>query len=125
MGSSLPLPWYHLANWSKLVDLTNRFPNLAHLLYISSSLAQCESVTFVGVLNACACVLALEEGRCAHEQILQSGCESISFVGNSLIEMYAKCWSMEDAWRFVQQDAITGCGLLKCHSWRMCHPWAW
>ncbi len=86
---------------------------------------QPDSVTFVGVLNACACVLALEEGRCAHEQIIQSGCESISFVGNSLIEMYAKCWSMEDAWRFVQQDAITGFGLFKCHSWRMCHAWAW
>jgi len=57
---------------------------------------QPDSATFVGMLNACACVLALEEGRCAHEQITQSGCESMSFVGNSLIEMYAKCWSMEE-----------------------------
>jgi hypothetical protein len=31
------------------------------------------SVTFVGVLNACASVVALEEGSCVHEQIIQSG----------------------------------------------------
>jgi len=29
--------------------------------------------TFVGVLNPCARVLALEEGRCAHEQIIEGG----------------------------------------------------
>jgi pentatricopeptide repeat protein len=56
-------------------------------------------VTFVGVLNACATAVALEEGRHVHEQILQSGCESDVTVGNSLIDMYAKCGSMEDAWR--------------------------
>ncbi len=56
-----------------------------------------DPVTFVGVLNACASVLALEEGRRAHEQIIQSGCESDVFVGSSLVDMYAKCGSMEDA----------------------------
>jgi hypothetical protein len=30
---------------------------------------QPNSVTFVGVLNACASVLALEEGRSVHQQI--------------------------------------------------------
>ncbi|CAM6033659.1 unnamed protein product [Sphagnum compactum] len=57
------------------------------------------AVTFMVVLNACASVVALEEGRCVHEQIIQSSCESGVFVGNSLIDMYAKCGSMEDAWR--------------------------
>jgi pentatricopeptide repeat protein len=54
---------------------------------------------FVGVLNACANVGALEEGRCTHEQIIQSGYESVTFVGNSLVDMSTKCGSMEDAWR--------------------------
>jgi hypothetical protein len=31
---------------------------------------QPDTVTFVGVLNACASVVALEEGRHAHEQII-------------------------------------------------------
>ncbi|KAH8940748.1 hypothetical protein BDL97_14G001500 [Sphagnum fallax] len=60
---------------------------------------QSDPVTFVGVLNACASMAALEEGRHAHEQIIQSGYESVAFVGNSLIDMYAKCGSMEDAKR--------------------------
>ncbi|KAH8961063.1 hypothetical protein BDL97_05G031600 [Sphagnum fallax] len=58
-----------------------------------------DAVTFVGVLNACASIMALEEGRRAHEQIIRSRCESDFFVRNSLVDMYAKCGSMEDACR--------------------------
>jgi pentatricopeptide repeat protein len=54
-------------------------------------------LTYVGVLNACASVGALEEGRRIHEQILQSGCLSDIFVGTSLVDMYAKCGSMKEA----------------------------
>jgi pentatricopeptide repeat protein len=50
-----------------------------------------------GVLNVCANVVALEESRYAHKQIIESGCESDVFVSNSLVDMYAKCGSMEDA----------------------------
>ncbi len=57
-----------------------------------------DSFIFVGVLNACASIGALEEGRCAHAEFIQSGCESHVFVGNSLVDMYAKCGSIEDAW---------------------------
>jgi pentatricopeptide repeat protein len=60
---------------------------------------QADSVTFVGVLNACASIAALEEGRCIHEQIIESGWDSDVFVGSSLVDMYAKCGSLEDAWR--------------------------
>jgi hypothetical protein len=58
---------------------------------------QPDSVTFVGVLNACASILALEEGRCVHQQIVEFGCDSEVFVGNSLVHMYAKCGSMKYA----------------------------
>jgi pentatricopeptide repeat protein len=60
---------------------------------------QPDSVTFVGVLKACVCILALEEGRCVHQQIVEFGWDSDVFVGNSLVDMYAKCGSIEDAWR--------------------------
>jgi pentatricopeptide repeat protein len=55
------------------------------------------SVTFVGVLKACASVAAIEEGRCVHQQIVQSGLQSDVVVGSSLVDMYAKCGSMNDA----------------------------
>jgi pentatricopeptide repeat protein len=59
---------------------------------------QPDSVTFAGVLKACASVVAIEESRCVHQQIIQSGLELDVLVGNSLVDMYAKCGSMEDAW---------------------------
>jgi len=64
---------------------------------------QPDSVTFVGVLNACASLMALEKGRLAHEQIIQSGCELDVFVGSSLVDMYVKCGSMEEAWRVFKK----------------------
>jgi pentatricopeptide repeat protein len=56
-------------------------------------------ITFVGLLNACASVAALEKGRHIHEQIIQFGCEDDLFVANNLIDMYAKCGNIEDAQR--------------------------
>ncbi|CAM6062806.1 unnamed protein product [Sphagnum tenellum] len=67
---------------------------------------QPDSVTFVGVVNACASLIALEEGRSAHEQIIQNHSkwmDSVVFVGNSLVDMYAKCGSMEDAKRVFNE----------------------
>jgi hypothetical protein len=52
----------------------------------------------VGVLNACANTEALEEGRCVHEWIVESRWDSDVFVGNKLVDMYAKCGNMEDVW---------------------------
>ncbi len=57
------------------------------------------AVTFVAVLNSCASLVALEQGRCAHKQIIESGYESDVCVENSFVDMYAKCGSMEDACR--------------------------
>jgi pentatricopeptide repeat protein len=58
---------------------------------------QPDPVTFVGVLNACAIIGAIEEGRCIHAHTIQSGCDSDGYVATSLIDMYAKCGSLEDA----------------------------
>jgi pentatricopeptide repeat protein len=75
-----------------------------------------DSVTFVGVLNAYASVVALERGRHVHHQIIQSGLELDFFVGNSLVDMHAKCGSMEDAWKIVHkmpsQDVVTWTAIL-------------
>jgi pentatricopeptide repeat protein len=41
----------------------------------------------------------VQDGRHVHEQIIQSGCQFNVFAANSLVDMYAKCGSMEDACR--------------------------
>ncbi len=51
----------------------------------------------MGVLNAFASVVVLDEGRHVQEQIIESGWDSNAFVVSSLVDMYAKCGSMEDA----------------------------
>ncbi len=58
-----------------------------------------DKFTFVQVINACAGLGALEDGRLLHEQLMQSGCESDVVQCNSLVDMYAKCGSIEEAWR--------------------------
>jgi pentatricopeptide repeat protein len=73
-------------------------------------------VTFVGVLNACASSGALEEGRCVHKQIVESGCESDVFVSSSLVDMYPKCGSMDDAARvfnkMTSRDVVSWSAML-------------
>jgi len=81
-------------------------------------------ITFVGLLNACASVAALEKGRHIHEQIIQFGCEDDLFVANSLIDMYAKCGNIEDAQRVFNRMPMHN-----VVSWTvasgLCHAWAW
>lgn len=53
---------------------------------------------FSSVVKACTVVGAIERGRLVHEQIKQNGFESDVYVGTSLVNMYAKCDSLEEAW---------------------------
>ncbi len=51
----------------------------------------------MGVLNACASVVALEEDKCVDQQIIQSGLGLDIFVGSSLVDMY----EIVGAWRML------------------------
>ncbi len=54
-------------------------------------------VPFMGVLNACANVVVFEKGKCGNEHIIESGWDLDVFVRRSLVDMYVKCGSLEDA----------------------------
>lgn len=56
---------------------------------------QPNSVTFVSVLPAAAHLAASREGRAFHACIIQMGLLSNTLVGNSLIDMYAKCGQLD------------------------------
>ncbi len=70
-----------------------------------------DKFTFVQVIKACAGLGTLEDGRLVHKQLIQSGCESDVFVWSSLVDMYAKCGSIEEAWKVFNkmpsQDVVT------------------
>ncbi|XP_065846889.1 pentatricopeptide repeat-containing protein At2g13600-like [Euphorbia lathyris] len=56
--------------------------------------------TFGNILNACANLADLQLGRQAHTDLLKQGYQSQHgdvFVGNSLLDMYMKCGSVEEA----------------------------
>eukprot|EP01018_Ginkgo_biloba_P027695 Gb_25125 [translate_table: standard] len=55
------------------------------------------SVTFASVLPACAHLAALEHGKEVHDDIIRNGFHGDIFVGNALVDMYAKCGSIETA----------------------------
>ncbi|XP_050232028.1 pentatricopeptide repeat-containing protein At5g04780, mitochondrial-like [Mercurialis annua] len=49
------------------------------------------------LLNACANLSAYEQGKQVHVHVLKFGFMSDSYAGNSLVNMYAKCGSIDDA----------------------------
>ncbi len=75
--------------------------------------------TCLQVINACASLRALGNSRLFQEQLVQSGWESDVFLGSSLINMYAKCGSIEDAHRVFNkipaQDVITWAAMILGH----------
>eukprot|EP01018_Ginkgo_biloba_P034138 Gb_28038 [translate_table: standard] len=58
---------------------------------------QPNNFTFPFVLKACAALSALQEGKEIHDQVVRTGFESYVFVGNALVDMYAKCGCVQVA----------------------------
>ena len=58
---------------------------------------QADKITYVSILKSCASPLSLKWGREVHVLIRRDGLESDIRVGTALIQMYAKCGSIEEA----------------------------
>ncbi|OMO76147.1 hypothetical protein CCACVL1_15849 [Corchorus capsularis] len=56
-----------------------------------------DAVAITSILHACARNGSLENGKDVHDYIKANGMDSNLFVCNALMDMYAKCGSMEDA----------------------------
>ncbi|CAN0901717.1 Pentatricopeptide repeat-containing protein At3g09040, mitochondrial [Linum grandiflorum] len=56
-----------------------------------------DDFTFTSILSACACLQFLEVGRQLHSVIIKNKLASNLFVGNALIDMYAKSGNLQDA----------------------------
>ncbi|XP_057841966.2 pentatricopeptide repeat-containing protein At2g13600 [Cryptomeria japonica] len=67
--------------------------------------------TFVSVLSACAGLAVLECGRQVHCQITRTGHDVTIFLGNALVDMYAKCGSTVNAHnlfdRMLERDVVS------------------
>ncbi|KAJ4962065.1 hypothetical protein NE237_021975 [Protea cynaroides] len=56
-----------------------------------------DDVTLVGVLNCCANLGMLEMGKWVHAYIDRNQVRADRFIGNALVDMYAKCGSIDQA----------------------------
>lgn len=65
-----------------------------------------DRITYVGVLDACASCAALAEGKEMHVLVLTSGFELDIVVGTAVVNMYAKCGNLEDAWSMFEKMTI-------------------
>ncbi|KAK3040956.1 hypothetical protein RJ639_029066 [Escallonia herrerae] len=58
-----------------------------------------DDYTLVGVLNSCAYLGVLEVGTWVHEYVNRNCIKADGFIGNALIDMYAKCGSIDEAFK--------------------------
>jgi pentatricopeptide repeat protein len=72
---------------------------------------QPDKFTFPFLLKACAGLSSLQEGKMIHQHIIRIGCESDVFVGAAVVNMYAKCFVLEDARKMFdkmsQRDVVS------------------
>ena len=54
-------------------------------------------ITLASVIVACVDLVAWEQGLDIHEEVIKSGFQSNLFVDNALVNLYAKCGSIEVA----------------------------
>ncbi|XP_057840102.1 pentatricopeptide repeat-containing protein At1g15510, chloroplastic [Cryptomeria japonica] len=78
------------------------------------------STTFASILPACAKMGALEQGMDIHQSIIEIGLLSDVVVVNALIDMYAKCGSIQKAHelfdKMSQRDVVSWTALIAGHA---------
>lgn len=69
---------------------------LAFSKQMQEEATELDATSFTCLLNACSNVEAVEDGRALHTQIVARGFEQDRFVGNALVDLYAKCSLFEE-----------------------------
>ncbi|KAK4385845.1 Pentatricopeptide repeat-containing protein, mitochondrial [Sesamum angolense] len=76
--------------------------------------------TYSSIFAACASTGALEQGKWVHAHMVKSGLKLIAFVGNTLLDMYGKAGSIEDAkkvfYRLVKKDVVSWNSMLTAYA---------
>ncbi|KAL4197829.1 hypothetical protein AMTRI_Chr04g253080 [Amborella trichopoda] len=90
-----------LVSWNTMIAgySQNAWCHEALLLFskLQASGLRANEVSLTGALSACAQLGAVEYGRVIHGFVNKAGFDHIVSVNNALLDMYAKCGSMDDA----------------------------
>lgn len=75
---------------------------------------------FMSILKACGSIGALDEGKLVHDHILRCELESDEIISTTLMHMYAKCGSVEEAQRvfdgLTNRDVVCWSAMISCHA---------
>jgi len=95
------MPERNLVSWNAMIAAYSQNEQSQRALDLFSQMQldgwtpdQC---TFTSVLSACANIAAMEQGKQAHAKVIEQRLVSDVFMGRALVDMYAKCGSIEDA----------------------------
>ncbi|XP_057854814.2 pentatricopeptide repeat-containing protein At1g11290, chloroplastic-like [Cryptomeria japonica] len=95
------MPQRNVVSWTAMIVgySQNGFVEKALKTFKQMQLADVKpnSTTFASILPVCAKIGDLEQGTGIHQRIIEAGFFSVSLVGNALIDMYAKCGSIDKA----------------------------
>ncbi|KAL3820082.1 hypothetical protein ACJIZ3_005987 [Penstemon smallii] len=76
--------------------------------------------TFSSIFAACASTGALEQGKWVHTHMVKMGLNLVAFVGNTLLDMYGKSGSVQDAekvfYRLVKKDVVSWNSMLTTYA---------
>lgn len=65
--------------------------------YFAQMLEEGVEVTFLSILKACSMLPDLDTGKLSYDFVVESHISVLGQLGNSLIDMYGKCGSLEDS----------------------------
>ncbi|KAJ4965108.1 hypothetical protein NE237_016957 [Protea cynaroides] len=103
------MPTRNIVSWSTIITAyaQGAQPNEALALFEKMKKAKVKHnwATLVSALSACAQLGALDQGKMIHLYVDQSKMKFDSIIGTSLIDMYAKCGSIENAIRIFDMLA--------------------
>eukprot|EP01018_Ginkgo_biloba_P034753 Gb_24825 [translate_table: standard] len=95
------MPGRDCASWNAMISGYTRCGNAQEALELFGKMqgefVKATEFTFASVLKACVSLQTLEHGKQIHACIIRLGLESNIFLGNALIDVYAKCGRMEYA----------------------------
>eukprot|EP00246_Nothoceros_aenigmaticus_P008612 TRINITY_DN2344_c0_g1_i1.p1 TRINITY_DN2344_c0_g1~~TRINITY_DN2344_c0_g1_i1.p1 ORF type:complete len:578 (+),score=106.81 TRINITY_DN2344_c0_g1_i1:257-1735(+) len=115
------LPKRDMVSWNSMIvgNLLQGNPQVSLAYYArmqEEGVTPADRGTFLALLQACAGVGALQLGRQLQEQIKEKGGEGDLAVCNCLINMYARCGSLEEARKVfdgvAEKDSVTWNALL-------------
>ncbi|KAF8665877.1 hypothetical protein HU200_053958 [Digitaria exilis] len=104
-------------SWNTIISSYVQNDNCVEALQALGQLLRSDEVlpnhmTFSSALGACSSPEALMDGRTVHAMVLQRNLQNNLLISNSLLTMYSKCNSMEDAKRVFQ---LMPCDVVSCN----------